>query len=136
MGMAALAALRAQKRLQDPAARNRVKYMALALPLLVAGDALFLAAFWQFGGALRLAGAVVMAVAALRRRLPAIRLVVMRILADLMIVGIAAAVYALILQASAALLRLPIAQVIWPVVESKLTSTATGFGSALTWAVV
>jgi signal transduction histidine kinase len=116
MGMAALAALRAQKRLQDPAARNRVKYMALALPLLVAGDALFMAAFWQIGGALRLAGAVVMAVAALRRRLPAIRLVVMRILADLMIVGIAAAVYALILQASAALLRLPIAQVIWPVV--------------------
>lgn len=116
MGMAALAALRALRSQQDPAARNRVKYMALALPLLVAGDALFLAAYWPYGGALRLAGAVVMASAALRRRLPAVRLVVLRILADVMIVGVAAAVYALILQASAALLRLPAAQAVWPAV--------------------
>jgi signal transduction histidine kinase len=116
MGQSALAALWAQRSLQDPSERNRVKYMALALPLLVAGDTLFLAAYWPQGGALRLAGAVIMAVAVLRRRLPAVRLVVMRILADLMIVSIAAAVYALILQVSALLLRLPVAQAIWPAV--------------------
>ncbi len=116
MGQSALAALRAQRSLQEPSERNRVKYMALALPLLVAGDALFLAAYWPQGGALRFAGAMIMAVAVLRRRLPAIRLVVMRILADLMIVGLAAAVYALILQVSAALLRLPVSQAIWPTV--------------------
>ncbi len=94
LGQAALAALRLYRRTTQPFARNRVKYLAPVMGLVVLGQVFFLARYWALGSLIHLAGFLLAAYAVLNKRLPSLRRVFMRGVSALLTGGIAVTVFA------------------------------------------
>lgn len=94
LGQAALAALRLYRRTTQPFARNRVKYLAPVMGLVVLGQVFFLARYWALGSLIHLAGFLLAAYAVLNKRLPSLRRVFIRGVSALLTGGIAVTVFA------------------------------------------
>lgn len=99
-GAATLTTLLAYRRTRQPLQRNRIRYLAMVITLIVVGDAVFLPAFWILGDLLRLLGLLVAAYAVLTPRLPSLRRAVLRSLSYFITTGLALLFYLVALMLS------------------------------------
>jgi signal transduction histidine kinase len=92
-GKAALLTIQAYRKVQHPSRRNRIKYLAPALCLVLLGDTIFLAAYWPLGDMIHLVGIILAAYAVLLKRLPAIRQAFLRSISYLISTGLLVLLY-------------------------------------------